>query len=65
MKQYQKFFNSNYKQHEITEFVNEIFEASDLNHNGDIEFSEFVIAMSNKKTIINSSNLKIIFDQIN
>ncbi|CAD8206142.1 unnamed protein product [Paramecium pentaurelia] len=62
---YTQYFHLKYNQHEIQEFVDEIFDASDLNHSGDIEFSEFLIALSNQKTLITNENLKCIFNQIN
>ncbi|CAD8045086.1 unnamed protein product [Paramecium primaurelia] len=65
VKHYTQYFNGQYKPYEIQEFVNEIFDASDINHSGDLEFSEFLIALSNQKTIINNENLKSIFNQIN
>ncbi|CAD8124352.1 unnamed protein product [Paramecium sonneborni] len=65
VKHYTQYFKTQYKPQEIQDFVNEIFDASDLNHSGDIEFSEFLIALSNPKTIITNENLKCIFNQIN
>ncbi|CAK65534.1 unnamed protein product (macronuclear) [Paramecium tetraurelia] len=65
VKHYTQYFNAQYKPHEIHDFVNEIFTASDINNSGDIELSEFLIALSNPKTIITNENLKCIFNQIN
>ena len=44
--------------------VNNILGRLDDNHNGFIDYSEFVMATIDKKIILNNKNLRMVFDLI-
>ena len=56
---YKKFYKSN--ERAIAE-VNYIMENADADNNGTIDYSEFLVAMANKKQLLSKKNVKRAFD---
>lgn len=61
MNAYQKLYE---KEEDAFQIVNEIFSAVDHDSNGEIEISEYILALIDRRSVITEENMKVTFTQL-